>query len=139
LILYTDTSSLIKLYLAEDGSAEMRNLVAAATQVTTSNVAYAETRVGLARAFRDGRVNVSGFQNARGKFESEWPGIGAVELSDGILRAAGDLGDSYPIGGFDAIHLASAKQVRTLSSDEVMFSTADRRLRDAAVAESFSV
>jgi len=118
---------------------EMRNLVAAAAQVTTSNVAYAETRVGLARAFRDGRVNEGGFQNARQKFESEWPGIGAVELSDEILHEAGDLGDSYPIRGFDAIHLASAKQVRAISSDEVMFSTADRRLRDAAVAEGFAV
>jgi len=139
LILYTDTSSLIKLYLVEEGSAEMGNLVAAATQVTTSNVAYAETRVGLARAFRDGRVNEGGFQNARQKFESEWPGIGAVELSDEILHEAGDLGDVYPIRGFDAIHLASAKQVREQGSQEVQFSTADRRLRDAAVAEGFSV
>lgn len=139
MILYTDTSSLIKLYLVEDGSAEVRNLVTAATQVTTSKVAYAETRVGLARALRDGRVNRNEFQSARRKFASEWLGIGGVEVSDAILREAGDLGDAYPIRGFDAIHLASAKQVRDQSSEEVFFSTADRRLRDAAVAEDFSV
>jgi uncharacterized protein len=139
LILYLDTSSLIKLYLAEDGSAETRNLVAVATQVTTSNVAYAENRVGLARAFRDGRISGSGFQNARQKFESEWLGIAVVELNNEILREAGDLGDLHPIRGFDAIHLASANQIRALSSDEVQFSTADRRLRDAAVAEGFAV
>ncbi len=123
----------------EDGSAEIRNLVVSATHVTASNVAYAETRVGLARALRDGRLNGGGLQNARQKFESEWPGMGVVELNDEILHEAGDLGDVYPIRGFDAIHLASAKQVREQSSREVQFSTADRRLRDAAVAEGFTV
>ena len=139
MILYADTSSLAKLYLLENGSAEVRNLILAAPQVTTSEVAYAETRVALARALRDSRLDQAGFQYARQKFEGEWPAFGAIKVGDGILREAGDLGDLYPIRGFDAIHLASAKQVRAISSDEVMFSTADRRLRDAAVAEGFAV
>ena len=139
MILYADTSSLFKLYLVEAGSAEVEIAVAAATQVASSKVAYAETRVALARAFRGGRLNQVELQSARRKFESEWPGMGAVEVSDEILREAGDLGDLYPIRGFGAIHLSSAKQVRAPSSDEVAFSTADRRLRDAAIAEGFSV
>lgn len=137
MILYTDTSSLAKLYLVEDDSDEVRRLVGAASQVASSSVAYAETRVALARALRDGRLDEGGFQNARHKFEGEWPGIGGVEVSDRILREAGDLGDLHPIRGFDAIHLASAKQVRSLANDQVAFSTADRRLREAAGAEGF--
>jgi predicted nucleic acid-binding protein len=139
LILYVDTSSLFKLYLAEAGSAEVRSLVGAASQVTSSKIAYAETRVALARAFREGRLDQFAFQSAREKFEHEWLGISTVEVSDEILRDAGDLGDQYPIKGFNAIHLASAKQVRALSGDQTMFATADRRLRDAAVAEGFAI
>jgi predicted nucleic acid-binding protein len=139
LILYADTSSIVKLYLVEAGSSEVRTLILTAAQVATSAVAYTETRVALARAFRDGRLDEAGLQLARQKFEGEWPDMGVVELSDAILHEAADLGDIHPIRAFDAIHLASAKQVRSLSTDEFAFSTADRRLRDAAAAEGFSV
>ena len=62
-----------------------------------------------------------------------------IDVSNMIVERAGDLADRYLIRGFDAIHLASAQQVRELNAGEVQFSTADRRLGDAAVAEGFSV
>lgn len=139
MIVYADTSTLAKLYLLEDGSVEIRNLVAAASATTTSVVAYAETRVAMARAFRNGRLDERGLETARQKFEAEWPTTPTVEVSNEILREAGDLGDRYPIRGFDAIHLASAKQVLSLGEDEIVFSTADQRLRQAAIAEGFVV
>jgi uncharacterized protein len=138
LILYADTSSLFKLYLVEAGSLEVRNAVSAASQVMSSVVAYAETRVALARALRDGRLDQPGFALARQKFEAEWPGMGGIEVTDEILRESADLGDVYPIRAFDCIHLASANWARVLSTEDVTFTTADQRLRDAAVAEGFA-
>lgn len=44
MILYLDTSSLIKLYVEEDGSSEIESLVEQATLVCTSVVAYPEAR-----------------------------------------------------------------------------------------------
>ena len=139
MILYVDTSSLAKLYLLEDGSAEMRASALAAEQVTSSRIAHVETRVALARALRDRRIDEQALRDARRKFEVEWASLAALEVSDAILQQAGDLGDRHPIRALDAIHLASAEQVRALNQREVRFSTADRRLRDAAVAEGFSV
>jgi predicted nucleic acid-binding protein len=139
LILYADTSSLFKLYLAEEGSSEVRAAAVSASQIATSVVAYAETRIALARALREGRLDRRGFATARGKFEIEWSAIGAIDVTDEILGESGDLGDLYPIRAFDAIHLASAKQVRALARNEVGFSSADGRLRDAAVAEGFAL
>jgi predicted nucleic acid-binding protein len=139
LILYADTSSLFKLYLLDEGSDEVRRAVAASSQVTSSKIAYAETRVALARALRAQRLDQAAFRLARQKFEDEWTGMGAIEVEDQILQEAGDLGDLYPIRGFDAIHLASAKHVREQAQDLVRFSTADTRLREAAVAEGFAV
>ena len=46
--LYLDTSSLVKLYVSETGSDAIRQLVAGATVVATSVVAYVETRAALA-------------------------------------------------------------------------------------------
>jgi len=136
-ILYADTSSLVKLYLAEEGSDEMRRLSSLADEVSSSNVAYAETRVAIARALREGRIREPEFRAARRKFEVEWADLPAVILRDEILRRAGDLGDRHPIRGFDAIHLASAIALREQVSSDVRFASADRRLGGAATAEGF--
>jgi len=139
LILYMDTSCLAKLYLLEEGSVRMRESAFAAGQVTTSKIAYAETRATLARALREGRIDNAEFDEARQKFEREWPDLTASEVSDSVLQEAGNLVDKHPIRGFDAIHLASAEHTRAMNIAQVVFATADRRLRDAADAEGFAL
>ena len=52
--LYPDTSSLVKLYVEEKGSPDVRDLVAEAAVVTTSVVAYPDMRAALARLRRSG-------------------------------------------------------------------------------------
>ena len=56
LILYLDTSSLIKLYIEENGSSEIESLVGQASLVCTSVVAYPEARSALARLCREGAL-----------------------------------------------------------------------------------
>lgn len=51
--LYLDTSSLVKLYVTEAGSAEVHQLVGDANVVATSVVAYADMRAALARLRRE--------------------------------------------------------------------------------------
>jgi len=139
LILYVDTSWLSKLYLDEEGSADVRDSVRAADRLASSRIAYAEARVALARAWRNGRIDDSVFRAARAEFERGWQSILVLEVTDEVTREAGELGDRHPIRGFDAIHLASATKFRTGTKEELSFMTVDRRLRDAAVAEGFSV
>ena len=57
MILYADTSALIKRYILEAGSDEFRQLVAAAQIVGTSRIALAEANAALARAARMGKVS----------------------------------------------------------------------------------
>lgn len=139
MILYVDTSFLSKLYLIEEGSPEVRESVQGAERLVSSRIAYAEARVALARALRSGRIDDLVFRAARAEFERGWQSIFVVEVTDELAREAGDLGDRHAIRGFDAVHLASAVKFRTDARSEVSFMTADRRLRDAAVGEGFSV
>jgi uncharacterized protein len=46
---YLDTSSVVKLYVSEAGTDVVNQIVAGATIVATSVVAYAETRAALTR------------------------------------------------------------------------------------------
>lgn len=139
MILYVDTSWLSKLYLDEEGSAGVRESVQAADRLVSSRIAYAEARVALARAWRNGRIDDSVFRAARAEFERGWLSILVLEVTDEVAREAAELGDLHPIRGFDAIHLASATKLRNGTKGEVSFMTADWRLRDAALAEGFSV
>ena len=71
--LYLDTSSLVKLFVEEAGSGQVRDLVADATVVATSIVAYGETRAALARLRGTGDLGPTTFTVAKRDFEAQWP------------------------------------------------------------------
>ena len=131
--LYLDTSSLVKLYVAEAGSEAVRDLVGQASVVATSVVAYAETPAALARLRRDGALTASQLTSARREFVGQWPTYLALDATDALCRTAGELAERYRLRGFDSIHLASFADVaRRAGIDDTRFSSYDRRLNDAA-------
>ncbi|MEK7696897.1 MAG: type II toxin-antitoxin system VapC family toxin, partial [Pseudomonadota bacterium] len=54
MILYLDTSALVKLYVREAGSGEVKKLARESAALATSIVAYAEVRAAFARLMREG-------------------------------------------------------------------------------------
>jgi uncharacterized protein with PIN domain len=60
-ILYLDTSALVKLYVREAGTSETRARVGEASLVATSRVAYPEARAALARRQREAAITQRGF------------------------------------------------------------------------------
>jgi len=86
---YLDTSSLVKLFLEEAGSAEVRALTATAT-IATSVVAYAETRATLARRRREGMLTPRTFAAAKRAFEGAWQSYARIEVTADVARQAGD-------------------------------------------------
>jgi uncharacterized protein len=131
--LYLDTSSLVKLYVAEPGSDIVRRLVTQATVVATSGIAYTETRAALARRRRERALTAAAFTRATRAFEDDWPRYLAVEVSASICREAGDLAERYRLRGYDAVHLASYLAVaRGAGVAETQFSSFDERLNRAA-------
>ena len=133
--LYLDTSSLVKLYVAEPGSDVVRRLVKQATIVATSAVAYPETRAALARRRRERVLTAAAFTRATRAFEDDWPRYLAVAVSASICRVAGDLAERYRLRGYDAVHLASYLEIaRRAGISETQFSSFDERLNRAARA-----
>lgn len=131
--LYLDTSSLVKLYIAEPGSDAVRKLVNQATVVATSGIAYPETRAALARRRRDRALSPAPFAIATRAFEDDWSRYLAVDVSASICREAGDLAQRYRLRGYDSVHLASYLEVaRRAGAAETRFSSFDQRLNRAA-------
>jgi len=138
-IVYLDTSSLLKLYLEEEGRQSVIELVRHSVNVAASLVAYAEARSGLARAHDVGRLTVDGYREALEAFEDRWTAAVVVEPSGSLVRWAGDLAAKHLIRGFDAIHLASALAFQDSIGELVTFSAWDDRLLGAARAEGLAI
>ena len=131
--LYLDTSSLVKLYVQEVGSEDVRSLVHGAAVVATSIVAYPETRAALARLRRSGDLTPGKFAAAKRNFEDQWPAFLALEVTAAVSREAGDFAERYALRGFDALHLASFAEVaRRAGPPGTRFSSFDDPLNKAA-------
>jgi len=131
--LYLDTSSLVKLYVAEPGSEAVRKLVDAATVVVTSSIAYTETRAALARRRREHALRPAAFVSAKKTFESEWPKYFTVEVTSALCRQAGEFAERYRLRAYDSVHLAAFAEVaREAGVPETRFSSFNNALNRAA-------
>jgi len=139
MILYLDTSALVKLYVEEPGSQEVRREVEESRIVSTSRVAYVEARAGIARKYRDGEFSREDHKQVVEDLIRDWDNYFIVEVSESVARLGGTLTETQSLRGFDAIHLASALLLRNRTRLEVSFSCFDERLQSAAKAEGLTV
>ena len=137
MILYLETSSLVKLYVREPDSDAVRQWVGAADVVATSILAYAEARAAFARKRREKGISDAAYKSVKTALEQDWPSYFILGLAGQTVKTAGDLAEKHALRGFDALHLASALDLRVSGASPVRFLTADSRLRDAARAELF--
>lgn len=139
MILYLDTSSLVKLYVREDGSDEMKALLDRARVVATSQVAYPEACAAFAKKHMQGDFTDELYRAVINNLQQDWPAYFALDVSWPVAKLAGELAGQHRLRGFDAIHLASAVTIKTRLRSTVTFCSSDRKLEDAAHAESLHV
>jgi hypothetical protein len=58
-----------------------------------------------------------------------------IEITDGLIRFAGDIAERYLLRGFDSIHLASAIHLKNKIDSAIYFSSYDTRLNQSAEKE----
>lgn len=137
MILYLETSNLVKLYVAEPDTVEIRRLVEEAEIVASSIIAYTETRAALARKLRERGITEREYRRIKREFISDWEKYLIMLLTMGIAKSAGDLAEKHGLRGFDALHLASVLALKSEISSPVCFCSADLRLCRAAEKEGF--
>ncbi|MCK6528566.1 type II toxin-antitoxin system VapC family toxin [Myxococcota bacterium] len=136
-MLFADTSALVKLYVAEAGSEQMRAWTDGQS-VAVSVLAYAEAHAAFARHRREGRWDDQAHQQLAGQFDAEWSGLVRVPLADATLSTIPALCARHPLRAGDAVQLASAL-VLSARGLPVTFASADARLLAAARGESLAV
>lgn len=130
---YLDTSSLVKLYVEEQGSDDVRQFLGSVDIAATSMLTYAEMRATLARRRREGLLDARALTSVKRVLDHDWQNYFVVDVTITICRAAGDLAERYRLRGYDSVHLASYLEIaRRAGAKQTQFSSFDQRLNLAA-------
>lgn len=132
MILFCDTSALVKLYIAESGSAGVRKLVAASEAVAVCRIAWAEAHAALARRVREVPADAGAADKARQGMARDWPRFLVVELSQQVVERAAEYADTFALRGYDSVQLAAARTLALEAGPPVSFACFDDRLNKAA-------
>ncbi len=135
-VLYLDTSALLKAFIAEEGTAEVRAWMQAADVHASSGITALEIASALARLSREGATKAA-IAKAHAGFEAAWKDFAQVEV-DEVLGQAARLVSKHPLRSLDAIHLASALRIQS-SGHDIEFACSDDRLSAAARVEGLKV
>ena len=135
MILYLDTSALVKRYFYEPYSEDVISKWKSATQIVTSFVAYAETMASMYRKKRNSGLAEPVIRKTADAFHQDWQSFIRVEVNDTLNEYIDRVVEKYPLRGFDAIHLASAIVIHERLPEDFVFACFDDRLAGAAQLE----
>ena len=138
MILYLDTSALVKRYFQEPYSEEVVSKWQAATEIVTSAVAYAETMASIYRKKREANLKGTLFRSIVESFHSDWKSFIRVEVTEDLNEYIHKIVSAHPLRGFDAIHLASARVVQEKLAEDFVFACFDTSLACAARSEGLN-
>jgi uncharacterized protein len=120
LILFCDTSALLKLYLDEPESATVHELAAAADNSAACRIAWAEVWAGFARTEREAPHARDALAAAKAVFAADWSAWSIIEIAE-----------AFALRVYDSIQLAAAHSVMEPRT-EVCFASFDVHLNRAA-------
>ena len=136
MIVYFDSSALVKMVLAEEGTATVIDIWGLAASRVTSHAAYPEVRAALAAAERCGRIDTATQREAVADLERLSGSMYLVALERDLAWRAGTLAEDHALRGYDSVHLASAVG---MSAPRVVVVTWDKKLALAASQRGLAV
>ena len=138
MILYLDTSALVKLYIEEERSQAVAEHVERAVTTATAYVSYAEARAAFARRRRANTLSSTELSRIVRELDHDWSTYTFVEIGERVVRRAGSLCERHALRGYDAVQLAAALDVRRAGGD-VEFACFDAHLNRAARREGLRI
>lgn len=133
MMLYLDTSALVKLFVDEADSKLVRQSVTRAQLVTTHAIAYVEACAAFARAAHT-RGDDSLFIALRRNLDVQWRSWEILNVTTALIRRAADFAGRFRLRGYDSLHLAAAESAFEAFRGAVPFHFAvfDAQLASAA-------
>jgi predicted nucleic acid-binding protein len=132
LILFCDTSAVVKLYVQEESSGAVRAAVEGAAVIAVCRIAWAEAMAAFARRVRECPADADAMEAVRARWRASWGDYAIVEVTQSLVELAGDYADAFALRGYDSVQLAAAHTLREAASAQVQFACFDARMNRAA-------
>ncbi len=132
MILFCDTSALVKLYIVEVGSEELKARLLEAEAVAVCRIAWAEAFAALSRRAREVPEDSVVIELAKAALAADWPHFVVLDIDQPLVERAGDYADTFALRGYDSVQLAAAFETGRISQMPIFFACFDTRLNKAA-------
>ena len=132
--LFLDTSAFAKLYIEEEGSAEVRGFVGEADPLVVSAIVLPEALSALRRLVREGKLGEDDCSLLKERICRDIADIEVVPISEQAIGKAVAVIERHLTRTLDALHIGAA-----LAAGASLFVTADSRQAEAARASGLDV
>jgi predicted nucleic acid-binding protein len=130
MILFCDTSALVKLYIDETGSDLVREQMHKADAVAVARIAWVEAHAAFARRVREEPLDEDAIEGAKSALRSDWQRFIVLEINQDLVERAGEFADTFALRAYDSAQLAAA--AAAAARTEVFFACFDTRLNRVA-------
>ena len=138
MILYLDTSALVKRYVRESGSEEVSVLIEQAEVIGSSLLTQVEMASALSKAVRLKWVDADPADRAWRDFMSHWQSVARLSMTPVVAQRASRLAWEHGMRAYDAAHLAAALIWQESLESPVTLASYDRELWSAAQKEGMA-
>ncbi len=124
MLIFIDTSSLIKRYIEETGSPDVDKLFSEENDIAIAAITPLETHSALNRKLRENTVSQEAYEKAIGFLKRDFDSFTIVPFSPRVVKKAGSVIESHGARTLDAIQIGAALAVnpdRIVTSDRRMF------------------
>ena len=132
MILFCDTSALLKLYIAEPESDTLKARVLEVEAVAVCRIAWAEAHAAFSRRAREVPEDALTIEQAKTALTADWPHFVVLEIDQLLVERAGEYADTFALRAYDSIQLAAAFETGRIAQSPVCFACFDVRLNKAA-------
>jgi predicted nucleic acid-binding protein len=130
MVIFIDTSSLIKRYVQEEGSGDVDRFFNEENDIIIAPITAIEFHAALNRKLRDKSISMETHHKAIAAWEMEGASYNTVSFDDGLIGVSLDMVSRYALKTLDSIQLAAAAL-----SDAGAFVTSDKQLHEIALRE----
>jgi predicted nucleic acid-binding protein len=131
-ILYCDTSALLKLFIEEDGSDRMVMARDHVDHLSVCRITWAESMAALGQRSRLKGANQSMLAQAKSALVKAWSDFAIADVTQHLVEKAGVYAEAFALRGYDSVQLAAAHSLQEQLSLPLTFACFDHRLNQAA-------
>ena len=139
MIIFCDTSALMKLFVTEQHSNAIQKLASESARVIVSQLTWAEMCAGLALKQRTNQVDAQIANTALARLRAEWPRYTRLGVDEELMIESGNLSLKLGLRAYDSVQLASAQRVHKQLGSNLTFCCFDKQLNATATALGIQV